>query len=86
MRGVGQTCRRPDPSEFKKDHALDFPGRFVLRVGEVAARLSISKEQVVALIDEGKLHAINAAGAAASRKCYRIPVEALRAYLRAQTI
>jgi excisionase family DNA binding protein len=75
------------PQNPQKNSALDFPGRFVLRVSEVAKVLSITERHVIDLIEEGKLRAINVAGnTTTGRKFYRIPVEAYLAYLRAQTV
>lgn len=56
--------------------------RPVLFVWECARQLRISERHVIDLIEEGKLRALNIAGAnATDRKFYRIPVEALEAFL-----
>lgn len=63
------------------------PSRTVLYVFEVAARLRVTEQHVVDLIEEGKLRAVNIAGENASgRKYYRIPPEAFDAYVRANTL
>lgn len=72
------------PLEQVTFDTLLFPGRKMLYVHEVAARLCISKRHVVDLIDEGKLRAINISGDA--RRHYRIPVEAYEAFLQSRII
>ena len=63
------------------------PARTVLYVFEVAAKLRISEQHVIDLIEEGKLRAVNIAGAnCTDRKFYRIPVEAWSEYLRVNTL
>lgn len=53
-----------------------------LTVEECAKRLGISSRHVSDLIEEGKLRAVNVAGANAThRKFWRVPVEALEAFL-----
>lgn len=75
MGGIAQ----PEQSTFD---GLLFPGRRVLCVAEVAERLRITEQHVIDLIDEGQLRAVNIGGA--SRKFYRIPVEAYEAFLRSR--
>ena len=60
------------------------PSRTVLYVFEVAAKLRTSKQHIIDLIDEGKLHAVNVAGGknATHRKFYRIPVESFARFFR----
>lgn len=64
-------------------HSL-FPGRSSLYIGEVAKALSMSDDQVIALIEEGEIHAINIAseGSKSKRKYYRVPVSAFDAFTR----
>jgi len=63
------------------------PSRTVLYVHEVADKLRMTEQHVIDLIDEGKLRAINIAGAnATDRKFYRIPAEAYYDYLKANTL
>lgn len=69
-----------------------FPGRQTLRIKEVATALGISENQVIALIEEGKLLAIDIsdgkgrdqkpAGSRVLRRNWRIPVSAYDAFLR----
>jgi len=61
-----------------------FPGRTVLYVPEVARHLQITRQHVVHLIEEGSLAAINVHAGAATRNCWRIPVEAFRAFLKSR--
>lgn len=61
--------------------SLDFPGRTVLYVHEVAERLGYSEKHIFDLIDEGQLDAFNGTGRGnrTDRRSLRIPKEA---YLR----
>ena len=65
---------------------LTFPGRSVLYVHEVAAKLRCSQQHIHDLIDEGRLAAINLAGAGnqTSRRSIRIPVASFHAWLANQ--
>jgi len=79
---LSTTARQFDFASLKFD-----PSRTVLYVFEVAAKLRITEQHVVDLIDEGKLRAVNIGGKGVSaRTFYRIPVEAWEAYLRANTL
>ena len=62
--------------------SLLFPGRTVLYVGEVAAKLQVTEQHVLDLIDEGQLRAINIGGG--TRKFWRIPIEAYHDFLKAR--
>lgn len=64
-------------------HAV-FPGRTVLYVHEVAEALACTIQHVIDLIDEGRLRAINIAGAGnkTNRSCWRVPVSAFDAFIR----
>ena len=59
-------------------HSLDFPGRTVLRPQEIAKRLGVSDQHILNAVEEGSLQAVNLAGAGASKRCLRIPVESYR--------
>ena len=60
-----------------------FPGRTTLYPQEVAKALGCSKRHVCDLVEEGKLEAINIAGAnKTSARFLRIPVSAFRAYVQ----
>ena len=60
--------------------SLSFPGRKTLYVSEVADRLGCTDQHIMDLIEEGKLQAVNIGGA--TRKFWRIPVEAYELFLR----
>ena len=61
-------------------YSLDFPGRWTLKVGEVAERLGVSEQHILNLIDEGEFRALNLAPGR-SRKLIRIPIEAYRDFI-----
>lgn len=61
-------------------YSLDFPERFTLRVGEVAARLGVSEQHILNLIDEGQFGSLNLAPDRA-RKLIRIPIETYRDFI-----
>jgi excisionase family DNA binding protein len=54
--------------------------RTVLYVSEVAAKLKVTDQHVIDLIEEGQLNAINVGGGL--RKFYRIPVLEYEGFLR----
>ncbi len=61
--------------EFGKDRTVFYPH-------ECAAKLRVTTQHIIDLIAEGKINAINIAGAnATDRRYWRIPVEAWRKYL-----
>lgn len=64
------------------DSLMFGPERRVLMVAEVAAKLRITEQHVIDLIDEGRLRAVNIGGN--DRRYWRIPVEAYVEYLRAE--
>ena len=73
--------------------AADFPSlrfpkdRTVLYVFEIAARLNVTEQHVIDLIDEGRLRAVNVGGTGArGRRHYRIPVEAWEHFVRANLL
>lgn len=61
--------------------SLDFPGRTVLTVAEIAERLNFTVQHILDLIAEGELTAINGAGKGASRSSMRVPIEAYRNFV-----
>lgn len=75
--GISTRPTAPDPIDLVA--ALGFEGRAVLAVGEVAKALCMTIQHTLDLIDEGQLEAINIGGA--TKRHYRIPVEALRRFL-----
>lgn len=70
---------RPLQDEFPFA-SLDFPGRTTLRVSEVAERLGIVAEQVIAFIEQGELGNLNIS-AGTKRRHMRIPIEAYRDFI-----
>lgn len=62
-------------------HSLDFPGRTVLYVNEIAKKLGITRQQVVNLIDVGELGYLNVATDPTTRPCRRIPIESYRNFI-----
>jgi len=64
--------------------SLQFPGRNSLRPQEIAERLQITTQHVFDLIEEGKIRAVNIAGAnnISDRRYLRIPVEAWETFIR----
>ena len=71
-----------EPEQFDFERLL-FPGRKMLYVGEVAERLQVDEQHVRDLIEEGKLHAIDAGGG--GRKFWRIPVTSWERFMKARS-
>lgn len=61
--------------------ASDLKGQPVYLVEEVSAVLEITPKHVGQLIAEGELMAVNVRSEEASRSCFRVPVEAYRAFV-----
>ncbi|HXG49096.1 MAG TPA: helix-turn-helix domain-containing protein [Methylomirabilota bacterium] len=79
----GTTAQAPQAHEQLDFDSLMFGAdRRVLLVSEVAAKLRVTEQHVLDLIEEGQLQAINIGGA--DRKYWRIPVEAWRAFTRSR--
>jgi len=57
----------------------------VLSPRELAGRLSVSKDKVLAWIHAGELQAIDVRSAHSARPQYRIPSEAVRAFIDSRT-
>jgi hypothetical protein len=74
------------PLSCLRSHKL-FPGRTTLYIKEVADALRTSENQIISLIEEGKLHAVNIAGAGnkTDRKYWRIGVDDFDAYVQANS-
>jgi excisionase family DNA binding protein len=65
--------------------SLDFPGRTTLTVDEIAARLGVTAQHVIDLIEEGAMcPAVDLAGKGASRRLLRVPVETYRNFIVAR--
>lgn len=73
--------KMPESQQLTFFHSLDFPGRTVLYVGEIAQKLGISRQQVVNLMDCGELGYINVATDPTTRPCRRVPVESYRNFI-----
>lgn len=71
-----------DAPQLNFDSLMFGPERRVLVVAEVAAKLRITEQHVIDLIDEGKIQAVNIGGN--GRKYWRIPVEAYNAFLHTE--
>lgn len=73
------------PLDSVSSHKI-FPGRTSLYVHEVARALHISVPQVISLINEGLLVAVEVTGRGnkTSREHWRVPVSALDAYVEAR--
>jgi hypothetical protein len=61
--------------------SLDFPGRTVLYMHEVAERIGCSIDKAYTLVDDGSLAAVNIAGATATRRELRVPIECWRNFI-----
>lgn len=71
---------RPTAHEQVEFESIAFPAdRKVLLVAEVAARLRMSKEQVIDLIDGGHLQAVNIGDG--GRRYWRVPVEGYKKFV-----
>jgi excisionase family DNA binding protein len=69
--------RQSQPGERRE--APTGTAKAVLKVAEAAARLGLSYEQVIGLIDEGQLLSLDV-GNGRGRRQYRIPVAAIERY------
>ncbi len=61
--------------------SLDFPGRTVVLVREMAERLGVSVRHLLNEIDDGSLGVLDLKSAGSSRRAARIPIECYRAYV-----
>lgn len=61
--------------------SLDFPGRSVVLVREMAERLGVSVRHLLNEIDHGALVALDLKSAGSSRRTARIPIECYRDYV-----
>lgn len=62
--------------------SLDFEGRTVLSVGDIAVKLNFTRRHVINLIESGELVAINGAvNPVGERSSPRIPLESYRAFV-----
>ena len=61
--------------------SLDFPGRSILTVDDVARKLGVSFRHVVRLAETGEMTVMNMNGVGARRALVRIPLESYRAFV-----
>ena len=61
--------------------ALDFPGRSVVTVDEVAQKLKYHRRHIVHLIEDGTLPALDGKREGKSQMSVRIPIEVYRAFV-----
>jgi hypothetical protein len=90
-RAVANPLQDELPLDSIKSHAV-FPGRVTLYVREVAAKLQVTEQHVINLIEGGRLHAVNIAkdikgGTTKSGRTkaefWRIPVASYDAFIDA---
>lgn len=61
--------------------SLDFPGRTILTVAEIAQKLHVSDQQVLNLAEEGAFAGLDLKGLRATKRCLRIPIESYRNFI-----
>lgn len=61
--------------------SLDFPGRTMLTVSEIAERLGISDRHVLNLAEDGSFPGLDFKGAKATKRALRIPIENYRDFI-----
>lgn len=61
--------------------SLDFPGRTVVTVPELAQKLGVTEQHVINLIECGELPGLNTGRAKLGRSWYRIPLESWHAWV-----
>lgn len=61
--------------------SLDFPGRTVVSVPEIAARLGVSDQTILNLADDGSFAGIDLKGKRATKRCLRFPLEVYHAFV-----
>jgi len=71
--------RRPEQGGL---NGLNLPTDRALKVKECASALGVTSEQIIHLIEAGKLQAINCATSTSGRSSYRIPPCAWRKFLQ----
>lgn len=64
--------------------SLDFPGRTVLYLWEIAERLGVSVKHLLEQVDSGKLGGLDVRSAGVARRSMRIPIEAYHRYVMQQ--
>lgn len=72
-----------DPQQLSFFHSLDFPGRTVLYLWEVAQKLGGTVQHYLNLVDSGELVAIDTGSRAngRTRRMLRIPLEEYRNFV-----
>lgn len=72
----------PQPQQLLLPFAsLDFPGRNVVTVAEIADKLGVTIQHVLNLIEDGSLIACDLARHVGSRRMVRVPVEEYRTFI-----
>lgn len=61
--------------------SLDFPGRTVVTVAELADKLGVTEQHIINLIECQELAAVNTGRVRLGRAWYRIPLESWHAWL-----
>jgi hypothetical protein len=64
--------------------SLDFANRSSLRVDEIAAKLSMSPQHVVNLIEDGTLPAMDLKGSGSTRPMWRVSIDDYRRFIAAR--
>jgi hypothetical protein len=72
----------PAPQQIELPYvSLDFPGRTVLTLAEIAERIGFCERQILNLVDSGELDALDGASKGASRRALRIVAESYRGFV-----
>lgn len=61
--------------------SLDFPGRTVVTVAELAAKIGVTEQHIVNLIEAGELAGLDTGRKGLGRGWYRIPLESWHAWI-----
>lgn len=69
------------PEQLQIFASLDFPGRTVVLVHEMAERLGVTIRHLLNEIDSGALVALDLRAKGAGRRCARVPIECYRDYV-----
>ena len=70
-----------NPQQLTFFHSLDFPGRSVLYINEIANRIGVTRQQVVNFMDCVELGYLNVATDTTTRPCRRVPIESYRNFI-----
>jgi predicted DNA-binding transcriptional regulator AlpA len=61
--------------------SLDFPGRTAVTVPEVAAKLGVSDQTILNLVDDGSVAGLDMKGRRATKRCVRFPIEVYHTFV-----